>query len=250
MAKQTNLRILYFKSLLPYQTGWNLQKALQQTLINKKLNHDKENPLLRNTSDHFLVLCQHPPVYTLGKNAKNIHLLLTPYELEKRQIECHHIERGGDITFHGPGQLVGYPIFDLENLSIDLHHYLRLLEQVIIDCLAEYRINAGRINKLTGVWIGFDTPNPRKIAAIGLKISRWVTMHGFALNINTDLSYFEHIIPCGISDKGVTSLEHELIESVNFDTVASLLTEKIIDLFQFSSAIHESTEETLMRYLH
>jgi lipoyl(octanoyl) transferase len=246
MANSAVLQIIQFKQSLHYKTAWELQKNLQQLLIQQKLSPLNDKPITKSDSnEHYLVLCQHPPVYTLGKNAKHEHLLLTPYELEQRQIDSYHIERGGDITFHGPGQLVLYPIFDLESLATDLHSYLRTLEQIIIDCLAQFKIPAGRIDKLTGVWVGIDTPNPRKIAAIGLKVSRWVTMHGLALNINTDLAYFDHIIPCGIADKGVTSLGVELNQAIDFESVQQELVSILIRAFQFTNVRYLSPEAAL-----
>jgi lipoyl(octanoyl) transferase len=158
------------------------------------------------------LLCEHPHTYTLGKSGKPEHLLLDETALAAHEATFHRINRGGDITYHGPGQLVGYPILDLDNFRADIHWYLRTLEEAVISTLSEYGLNAGRIAGLTGVWLDWEAgaPNPRKICALGVKCSRWVTLHGFALNVNPDLSYFGHIVPCGITDKAVTSLAQEL----------------------------------------
>ncbi|NVO84801.1 lipoyl(octanoyl) transferase LipB [Hymenobacter terrestris] len=197
-----------------YESAWELQEQLlAETLALKTRNRlaaESGEPSVA-TLNHLL-LCEHPPVYTLGKSGKPEHLLLDDAGLAAYGATFHRINRGGDITFHGPGQLVGYPIFDLDNFFTDIHRYLRLLEEAVILTLADYGVRAGRIAGLTGVWLDFEegASNPRKICALGVKCSRWVTMHGFALNVNTDLSYFGHIVPCGITDKAVTSLQHEL----------------------------------------
>ena len=180
-----------------------------------------------------LLFVEHPHVYTLGKSGDVNHLLLNENGLKAKDASFYKINRGGDITYHGPGQLVGYPILDLENFFTDIHKYLRLLEEAVIFTLAEYDVKAGRIDGLTGVWIDYEQQeNPRKICAMGVKSSRWVTMHGFALNINTDLSYFNHIIPCGIDDKAVTSLQQELGREVSMTEVENKLKAHIAELFE------------------
>ena len=200
--------------LVEYVPTWQLQEALMDaTLAIKSQNRLAETTsmALVPTPNHLL-LCEHPHTYTLGKSGKPEHLLLDEAALLAHEASFHRINRGGDITYHGPGQLVGYPIIDLDNFRPDIHWYLRTLEEAVIRTLADYGLNAGRIVGLTGVWLGWEAgaPNPRKICALGVKCSRWVTLHGFALNVNPDLTYFGHIVPCGITDKAVTSLAQEL----------------------------------------
>lgn len=185
----------------PYRPVWDLQAAIQQRLVDEKLarrNQKLYQP--GNESNDVLLFVGHPHVYTLGKSGDKAHLLKRIAELSDIEADFIEIDRGGDITYHGPGQIVGYPIFDMDRHFTDIHKYLRYLEEVVIRTCADYGISAGRIEGLTGVWV-----DDQKICAMGIKCSRWVTMHGFALNVNTDLSYFNHIIPCGISDKAVTS---------------------------------------------
>ncbi|SNC77352.1 lipoyl(octanoyl) transferase [Hymenobacter gelipurpurascens] len=204
--------------LVEYVPTWNLQEQLlADTLAIKASNRQaQEASEAPAQTPNYLLLCEHPHVYTLGKSGKPEHLLLDESGLAEHAATFHRINRGGDITYHGPGQLVGYPILDLDNFFTDIHRYLRVLEEAVILTLAEYGLQAGRIAGLTGVWLDFaeGAANPRKICALGVKCSRWVTMHGFALNVNTDLAYFGHIVPCGITDKAVTSLQQELGHSV------------------------------------
>ena len=192
-----------------YKSVWDLQKEMQQQRIKGEI-------------DDTLILVEHDPVYTLGKNANEDHLLQSRDE----SIDVFNIERGGDITFHGPGQLVGYPILDLSNYKKSVSWYMRTLEQVLIDTLIEFKITAQRNDGLTGVWVGDE-----KIAALGVRISRWVTMHGFALNVNPDLSFYDGIIPCGIFDHGVTSMEQLLGETQNNDNVKNMVIEKFNKYF-------------------
>ncbi|OUJ73912.1 lipoyl(octanoyl) transferase [Hymenobacter crusticola] len=213
--------------LVDYETAWAYQEELlAATLAIKAQNREaiEAGTPVAATPNHLL-LCQHPHVYTLGKSGKPEHLLLDAAALVEHQATFHRINRGGDITYHGPGQLVGYPILDLDNFFTDIHRYLRVLEEAVIHTLLEYDLRAGRIPGLTGVWLDFEegASNPRKICALGVKCSRWVTMHGFALNVNTDLSYFGHIVPCGISDKAVTSLQQELGRAVSLTEVEDRL---------------------------
>ncbi|MCC2546025.1 lipoyl(octanoyl) transferase LipB [Hymenobacter sp. BT175] len=209
--------------LVNYEAAWAYQeKLLADTLVVKTRNRlaaEAGTPL--EPTPNYLLLCEHPHVYTLGKSGKPEHLLLDEAGLSRYGATFHRINRGGDITYHGPGQLVGYPILDLDNFFNDIHRYLRVLEEAIILTLADYGVAAGRIAGLTGVWIDFEdgAPNPRKICAMGVKCSRWVTMHGFAFNVSPDLSYFGHIVPCGITDKAVTSLERELGRAVSMPEV-------------------------------
>jgi len=187
----------------PYDQTWNFQKGLFNDMIEKKSNKE-------NTTPFHLIMIEHPHVYTLGKSADRQNLLASDETLVDMQAKVYDIERGGDITYHGPGQLVVYPIFDLEALNMGIKTFVQSIEHCIIQTLADYGITAGTIPDRIGVWIDIDKPNERKIAAIGIKCSRFVSMHGLALNVNTDLSMFNHIVPCGIVDKGVTSMEMEL----------------------------------------
>ncbi|HET9504850.1 MAG TPA: lipoyl(octanoyl) transferase LipB [Hymenobacter sp.] len=209
--------------LVPYVPTWDLQEQLlADTLAIKATNRQAEAAGLppQPTPNHLL-FCQHPPTYTLGKSGKPEHLLLDEAALAAHGATFHRINRGGDITFHGPGQLVAYPLLDLENFRPDIHWYLRALEEAVIQTLAGYGLRAGRIAGLTGVWLGWeeDAANPRKICAMGVRCSRWVTLHGLALNVNTDLSYFGYIVPCGIADKAVTSMQAELGYAVDLNEV-------------------------------
>lgn len=204
-TKEVKLQIL---DNIPYAKAWELQEKIFNEKVQIKIYnriHEENKPI-----GHDLILCTHPHVYTLGKSGLMEHLLLNNESLKAYDIEFFKINRGGDITYHGPGQLVGYPILDLDQYYTDIGLYLRNLEEVIIRTLSTYGIIANRIKGLTGVWLDIDGPHPRKICAMGIRASRWITMHGFALNVNTDLSFFNHIVPCGISDKGVTSLQAEL----------------------------------------
>ncbi|RTQ53625.1 lipoyl(octanoyl) transferase LipB [Hymenobacter gummosus] len=217
-----------------YVPTWDQQEALlAATVAVKTRNRQAEaSGAAPEATPNYLLLCEHPPVYTLGKSGKPEHLLLDEAGLQAHGATFHRINRGGDITYHGPGQLVGYPILDLENFRPDIHYYLRTLEEAVIRLLADYGLAAGRIAGLTGVWLDFEEgdPNPRKICAMGVKCSRWVTMHGFALNVNTDLSYFGHIVPCGITDKAVTSLQQELGRPVPLREVEDGLLRHLAEL--------------------
>jgi len=229
-----------FKDLgtISYREAWDYQQELlQQSIDTKRQNRDlKETnrPLL--DVRHYLLFCQHPPVYTLGRSGSPEHLLLDEQGLREKGIEFFKINRGGDITYHGPGQIVGYPIIDLDEFFTDVHRYVRYLEEAIIRTLAEYGLEAMRIKEYTGVWLPQTNVFPkRKICAIGVHLSRWVTMHGFAFNINTDLQYFNHIIPCGIndSDKTVTSLAKELGRKVDEEEVKQKLKSHFATIFGF-----------------
>ena len=218
---------------ISYQEAWDLQESLLRvnTGIKAASRHLKDPHKV--ATQHHLLFCEHNHVYTLGKSGKADHLLLQEQGLKEKGIEFFKINRGGDITYHGPGQVTGYPIFDLEKFKTDINWYLRTMEEVMIRVLADYGIEGGRITKETGVWLGVGSMNPRKICAFGVKASRWVTMHGFAFNVNTDLSYFNHIIPCGIADKGVTSLEKELGHGVDMEEVKGKLRKYFAELFEF-----------------
>ena len=194
--------------LRDYKASWDYQEALFQEIVDLKIKNRREGSSTP-TSNHFLFV-EHPHVYTLGKSGNFENLLVDEAELEKRGAKFYKINRGGDITYHGPGQIVGYPILDLDNFFTDIHKYLRFLEEMVILTLAEYGLKGERSPGETGVWLDVGTPFARKICAMGVRASRWVTMHGFALNVNTNLGYFDLMIPCGIKGKAVTSLNVEL----------------------------------------
>jgi lipoyl(octanoyl) transferase len=208
--------ILEDLGLKDYKETWDYQETLFAKTMALKVQNKKENTSLP-TPNHFLFV-EHPHVFTLGKSGNLDHLLVSEEALKEKEASFYKINRGGDITYHGPGQIVGYPILDLENFFTDIHKYLRLLEETVILTLAEYGINATRSPGETGVWLDVGTPFARKICAMGVRASRWVTMHGFALNVNTDLGYFDLMIPCGIKDKAVTSMAAEL-HGIYQDTV-------------------------------
>ncbi|MFO8053830.1 MAG: lipoyl(octanoyl) transferase LipB [Bacteroidales bacterium] len=200
---------------IDYKKAWEYQEKRLQEVISYKQN--REN-LLPQSAEGYLLFCEHPHVYTLGKNGARNNLLINDDFLKSINATYYKIDRGGDITYHGPGQIVGYPVLDLERFGLGLKKYIEKLEEAIIGVLEEYNIQAGRIKSATGVWLDTETPGKtRKICAIGVKVSRFVSMHGFAFNINTNLDYFNHINPCGYVDKGVTSLEKELGKPVNFE---------------------------------
>ena len=216
--------------LKSYQKALAVQEKLfNQTIAIKRANRNQQQ---QTRTENYLLWVEHTPVITLGKSGKSEHLLLDENQLKKKGIEYYPTNRGGDITFHGPGQLVGYPILDLDNFFTDIHKYLRFLEEAIILTLEEYGLKGARSDGETGVWLDVGTPFARKICAMGVKASRWVTMHGFALNINTDLSYFEYIVPCGIQGKAVTSLEKELGRNVPFEEVKTKLKVHFAHLFE------------------
>ncbi|MEM1124136.1 MAG: lipoyl(octanoyl) transferase LipB [Bacteroidota bacterium] len=227
-----------YLNLMNYQAAWDYQKIRLKEVIDRKLanRHLMSNDPAYETPKHYLLFCHHPPVYTLGKSGSLDNLLLNEQQLDQQGIEFHKINRGGDITFHGPGQIVGYPIFDLDQFFTDIHKYVRFLEEAIIRTLADYGIEGTRIEGFTGVWISGKAGQPnRKICAIGVHLSRWVTMHGFAFNVNTDLKYFDYIIPCGINDedKTVTSLAKELGRSVDISEVMEVVKKHFAQLFEF-----------------
>ncbi|APS38718.1 MULTISPECIES: lipoyl(octanoyl) transferase LipB [unclassified Salegentibacter] len=205
MNKQINLQKLGYKD---YKETWDYQESLFKEILDLKIKNRRQN--LNEITPNYLLMVEHPHVYTLGKSGDIKNLLISETELEKRQAKYYKINRGGDITYHGPGQLVGYPILDLDNFFTDIHKYLRFLEECIILTLKDYGLKAERSPGETGVWLDVGTPFARKICAMGVRASRWVTMHGFALNVNADLGYFDHIIPCGIEGKAVTSLNVEI----------------------------------------
>jgi lipoyl(octanoyl) transferase len=214
-----------------YKSTWEYQEEIFKDIVDLKIKNRREE--LDLPTPNYLLFVEHPHVYTLGKSGDLENLLLNEKQLEAKGATFYKINRGGDITYHGPGQIVGYPILDLENFFTDIHKYLRLLEESIILTLAEYGLESGRSEGETGVWLGVGTPFARKICAMGVRASRWVTMHGFALNVNVDLGYFDNIIPCGIRGKGVTSLNVELgIEKVDEEEVKSKIIKHFTELFE------------------
>tara|TARA_B100000767_G_scaffold274345_1_gene307027 strand:+ start:2110 stop:2820 length:711 start_codon:yes stop_codon:yes gene_type:complete len=213
-----------------YQPAWDFQEKLLKEIVDLKMLN-RRNETQQPTPNYFLWV-EHPPVITLGKSGTIDHLLLNEEQLQDRGIEYYKTNRGGDITFHGLGQVVGYPILDLENFFTDIHKYLRLLEEMVILTLKDFGLEGTRSPGETGVWLDVGTPFARKICALGVKASRWVTMHGFAFNVNTDLAYFDYIIPCGIKGKGVTSLEAELKKEISLIEVKEKLAKHFQNLFE------------------
>jgi lipoyl(octanoyl) transferase len=231
---------------MDYQAAWDYQTDLHRVLVDRKMQN-RQNPPGSYLQDHTFMLVEHPPVYTLGKSGSMDHLLLNETQLQERGIQYFPINRGGDITYHGPGQMVGYPILDLDFFFNDVHRYVRFLEETIIRTLADFGIEGYRINDYTGVWVrgmrnveygirndAHFWDKQRKICAIGVHLSRWVTLHGFAFNVNTDLRYFDYIVPCGIvdEDKTVTSLATELGGEVDMETVKKHLAQHFSDVFE------------------
>ena len=228
------MRQVHFQDLglIDYAQAWELQARLFQGTIDRKVANRVLPEVEQAPTEDHLLFCEHPHVYTLGKSGKQAHLLLNEEGMREKGVQFFPIDRGGDITYHGPGQIVGYPIFDLDHHFTDIHRFLRTLEEAIIGTLEAYGIKAGRIDGLTGVWLDFNEPlKARKICAFGIRASRWVTMHGFAFNVNTDLAYFENIVPCGITDKGVTSLAKELGHEVDINEVKARLKIELANLF-------------------
>ena len=234
MKFQKNHTILYRDlGSMDYKRCWDMQEEVFGSIVERKFRNRKLPDDQQEATDNYLFFVEHPHVYTLGKSGDISHLLLDEDALNKVDATFYNINRGGDITYHGPGQIVGYPILDLDNFFTDIHKYLRVLEEAIILTVGEYGIEAGRIEGLTGVWL--DPSNParaRKIAALGVKCSRWVTMHGFAFNVNSDLSYFSNIVPCGITDKAVTSLHLEVGKKMQMEEVKSILLQKLGEVFR------------------
>ena len=236
MNKALNIKDLGQKD---YKLTWEYQEQLFKEILDIKIKNRREDAGLE-TPNHFLFV-EHPHVYTLGKSGDLDNLLIDEKKLAAIGATFYKINRGGDITYHGPGQIVGYPILDLENFFTDIHKYLRLLEEMVILTLAEYGLKAERSNGETGVWLDVGTPFARKICAMGVRASRWVTMHGFALNVNSDLGYFDHMIPCGIKGKAVTSLNVELGKvEVDISEVKEKLLKHFIQLFE--AEITQKTE--------
>jgi len=216
--------------LIDFKKCWDYQEHLFSKTLKIKSRNRKDNT--NNPTNNYLLFCEHPHVYTLGKSGNEKNLLVNEEYLKSRGASFYKINRGGDVTYHGPGQIVGYPILDLENFFTDIHRYLRLLEESVILTLSEYGLSGERSEGETGVWFDVGTSKARKICALGVKNSRWVSMHGFAFNVNPDLSYFENIIPCGIIDKKVTSLQNELGKPIDVSEVKSKLKTHLVRLFE------------------
>ncbi len=218
--------------LIDFKLAWDFQEKLFNEIVATKISNRALSENLQKETPSYLIFCQHPHVYTLGNSGKKEHLLISEQELHQKNAVYYKINRGGDITYHGPGQVVGYPILDLDNFFTDIHKYLRFLEETVILTLAEYGITAGRSKGETGVWLDAENPlKARKICAMGVRASRWVTMHGFALNVNADLNYFGNIIPCGIVDKAVTSLHKELGHKIDEAEIQEKLKIHFANLF-------------------
>ena len=224
--------------MVDYKEAWDRQEMYFAKTL--KIKSDNRTNNTQIPTNHYLFFCEHPHVYTLGKSGKQENLLLDDDGLNDADATYYKINRGGDITYHGPGQIVGYPILDLDYFFTDIHKYLRFLEDAIINTLKKYGIESGRIPGLTGVWLDVDDASKaRKICAMGVRCSRWVTMHGFAFNVNSDLNYFNNIIPCGIDDKAVTSMEKELGHPLDFEEVKSVLKNEIAILFEMKFISNE-----------
>lgn len=234
MNKKTHFIHLGLKD---YQEAWDYQEKLFKETVDQKIANRKLPVEEQQVTKNFLLFCEHPHVYTLGKSGDENHLLANEAFLKEKEASYYKINRGGDITYHGPGQIVGYPILDLDHFFTDIHKYLRLLEEAVILTLKEYGIAAGRIDGLTGVWLDWeDERKARKICALGVKSSRWVTMHGFAFNVNTNLEYFNYIVPCGIEDKAVTSLSKELGRVMDMREVEDKLKGHLSTIFEMDLA--------------
>jgi lipoyl(octanoyl) transferase len=228
----TPLTHFYDLGLIPYQEAWNYQETLFNKIISQKLSNEKLSESERKPTDNYLLFCEHPHVFTLGKSGSEDNLLVNSIQLQAKNAEFIRTNRGGDITYHGPGQIVGYPVLNLDYFVKGVREYIEKLEESIILTLSEYGIKGGRLAGATGVWLDTGIPaKTRKICAIGVRTSRWVSMHGFALNINTDLGYFRLINPCGFTDKAVTSFEKELGAKQPIDQVKTILRSKIAFVF-------------------
>jgi lipoyl(octanoyl) transferase len=228
--------IVHDLGLIDYKEAWDYQERLFKQIIDIKIENRKNNS--DTPTPNYVLFCEHPHVYTLGKSGDESHLLLNKDALQSHNATFYRINRGGDITYHGPGQLVVYPILDLDNFFTDIHKYMRFLEETVIRTLSHYGVNGERFEGLTGVWLDPHTPKARKICALGVRSSRWVTMHGIGFNVNSDLNYFKYIIPCGIEDKAVTSLENEIGHRVDMNEIKNVLLKEMTALFQFQEIHH------------
>jgi lipoyl(octanoyl) transferase len=217
--------------LMEFKACWDYQDLLFNRILSVKRANRDRLAVAQEATENYLLFVEHPHVYTLGKSGNVNNLLIHPHNLHTINADYYHINRGGDITYHGPGQIVGYPVLDLENFFTDIHRYMRSLEEAVILTLHDFGIPAGRIPGMTGVWVEPEEARARKICALGVRASRWVTLHGFALNVNTDLTYFDHIIPCGIRDKAVTSMAKETGSEQSMAKVSAMLKEKVAEVF-------------------
>jgi lipoyl(octanoyl) transferase len=223
---------------IDFKAAWEIQERYFNKIVEQKLHNRSAE--VKVPTKNYLLICEHPLVYTLGKSGKEEHLLLTEAQLEATGAKYYKINRGGDITHHGPGQLVIYPIFDLENFFTDIHLYLRYLEEAVINTLKYFDIEAGKFEGYTGVWIDADKPSARKICAMGIKCGRWVTMHGLALNVNNNLDFFSYIVPCGIKEKDVSSIQKELNgRQITLNEVCSILIKETIKQFGAFKGVEE-----------
>ena len=229
----------YDLGLIPYKKAWELQERIQSSIVNEKLA-ERDNELEHNRREDVILIVEHPHVYTIGKSGDEAHLLRGHKELDNLGATYIKTDRGGDITYHGPGQIVGYPILDLDRYFTDIHKYMRYLEEIIIRTCADFDIKAGRIDGLTGVWI-----DGAKICALGVRCSRWVTMHGFALNVNTNLAYFNHIIPCGLKNKPVTSMQNILNKPLDMGAVKKRILVHFGNLFDANVSIRKHLPELI-----
>ena len=226
---KNNIIVVKDLGVLSYKDSWEHQKTIFDNIISQKIKNRTLKK--KNKTDNYLLIVEHKPIFTIGKSGDTSNLLLNKKQLKSKNIEFKKINRGGDITFHGSGQVVGYPILDLDNFFTDIGQYLRTLEEVIISAIGFFGLKGYRIDGETGVWVKDKLNSDKKICAFGIKASRWVTMHGFALNVNTDLKYFDYIVPCGISDKGVTSLEENLNKKITTKMVKQKIYENFARLF-------------------
>lgn len=230
MSKKTQFIHLGLKD---YKEAWDFQERLFKETVEQKIANRKSAQNDQIETKNHLIFCEHPHVYTLGKSGDENHLLANKAFLKKKHASFYKINRGGDITYHGPGQIVGYPILDLDHFFTDIHKYLRFLEEAVIQTLKEYGMDSGRIKGLTGVWLDWENEKKaKKICALGVRSSRWVTMHGFALNVNTNLEYFSYIVPCGIPEKAVTSLAKELGKEIDIKEVEEKLKRHLVKIFE------------------
>lgn len=234
MMQSNNHQIKFIDlGLIDYKEAWDYQEKLFREVINKKLANRELPPEQQEFTGNYLIFCEHPHVFTLGKSGSESNLLINEEQLKKRNIAYYHINRGGDITYHGPGQIVVYPIFNLDYFFTDIHKYMRSLEEAVILTLAEYGIKGERLKGSTGVWLDAGHPGKaRKICAMGVRTSHWVTMHGIAFNVNPDLNYFSLIIPCGITDKAVTSMAKELKFTPDIEEVKKRLKQHFAEVFE------------------
>ena len=239
MNNKINKIVKFIKlGYIDYKEAWDQQEEIFNSIIETKINNRKTGE--NNTTENYILSCSHPHVYTLGRSGDETNLLIDKEFVKKENLGFYKINRGGDITYHGPGQIVIYPIIDLENFFTDIHKYLRSLEEAVILTLKDLSIKSGRVKGLTGVWVNHHSKSPKKICAMGVKTSRWVTMHGLALNVNTELKYFENIIPCGIQGKDVTSIEKEIGKKFDMEVLEKNLLRNLSKVFEFNFFEDES----------